>query len=110
MAFRSIYRPGGGTYWLDPANPPTPEEAKAWRIWMKDVFMPLHDQLRKAIVEHADLLEESDMPQVLLDYCAHVETYRGVIQQWEGNEFSRHISANLYPPELDEYARTRYKA
>src|SRR5678809_1497931 len=53
-AFRSIYRPDSKSYWLDPAGAPTPEEATAWRVWMKDVFMPLDDKLRNAIVEHSD--------------------------------------------------------
>jgi hypothetical protein len=50
---------------------PTLEQAEAWRLWMTTVFTPLNVEMRNAVVEHADLLDDSDgMPECLLDLCA----------------------------------------
>src|SRR5262245_13376048 len=64
--FRSRHRPSG-QYWRDP-DPPTPEDAEAWRLWMTTVFMPLNREMERVVVQHADLLRGSEkMPECLLD-------------------------------------------
>lgn len=94
-AFRQRYRPNSGSFWSDP--PPTPEEEAAWRLWMIEVFMPLNGQMVDVITQHADLLDESDMPQPLLEACAHVAAYRPIIKQWELGDFSEHTSVINFP-------------
>src|SRR3954469_12524362 len=59
--FRSVYRPGLGTFW-GKTSKPTEEEAAGYRLWMTEVFMPLNLRMQSAVVEKADLLIESEVP------------------------------------------------
>lgn len=43
-----------------------------WRRWRDHALMPANRRMRDLIVEHADLLVETDVPQPLRDFCAHV--------------------------------------
>jgi hypothetical protein len=97
ITFRKKYRPNI-SYWNDSPRP-TPVEAKAWRTWMKEVFMPLNLIMYKAILEHADLLEYGQMPKCMLKLIAHVSTYKAVLAQWENDEFSEHVAPVPYPGE-----------
>jgi hypothetical protein len=64
--------------------------------------------MERVITEHADLLEESFLPQPLLDLCSHVEAYRGVVKQWDNSDFSRHVAVLNYPISLVTYAQKSY--
>ena len=94
-AFRRRYRPGGAFWDID--SPPTAEEAAAWRLWMVEVFMPLNVGMADVITQHADLLDQSEMPRVLLDICAHVKAYQPVIKRWELGDFSENTSVIDFP-------------
>lgn len=108
LAFRTRYRPDTPSYWSD-APPPTPEEAEAWRLWTTEVFMPVNLRIVDLITRHADLLDESEMPQVLLDVCAHVAAYQAVLKQWEMEDFSEHTSVINFPSlELIRFASTGF--
>lgn len=105
--FRVANRPGIG-YW-DPEPPVSRDEATTWRVWMKEVFMPLNIQMVDAAVQKADLLEESTMPECLLDLCAHVAAYRSVRARWEQGDYSEHTSLMRFPEiALRDYAETRF--
>jgi hypothetical protein len=93
--FRRRYRPDIPGFWDDPA--PTADEAAAWRLWITEVFMPLNERMVDVITEHADLLDESDMPRSLLQACAHVAAYRPVIKRWHEEDFSEHLSVINFP-------------
>ncbi|MFD8130079.1 hypothetical protein [Streptomyces mirabilis] len=43
-----------------------------WRRWRDTVLMPTNFRMRDLIVEHADLLIETETPEPLRDFCAHV--------------------------------------
>jgi hypothetical protein len=94
-AFRKRYRPGR-PFW-DPDSPPTDEEAAAWRLWMVEVFTPLNAAIADVITQNAELLDESEMPQELLDTCAHIKAYRPVIKRWEAGDFSHNTSVIGFP-------------
>jgi hypothetical protein len=103
--FREQVRPGGA-FWDRPGPPPTPEEQAAWRLWMTTVFMPLNRQMRDVIVDHADLLDEERIPELLLEVCAHVAAYEAVLRRWEESDYSEHITSINFPAdELLWYAR-----
>ncbi len=105
--FRAANRPGIG-YW-DPEPPVSGDEATTWRVWMKEVFMPLNIQMVDAAVQKADLLEESTMPECLLELCAHVAAYRSVLARWEQRDYSEHTSLMNFPAEaLTAYADERF--
>jgi hypothetical protein len=106
-AFRNKYRPGGAFWGVSPS--PTLEEAAAWRLWILEVFMPLNLRMEKIIIENADLLEESRMPECLLALCAHVSAYKPVLKQWESGKFSEHTSVINFPNvELTRYTEDAY--
>jgi hypothetical protein len=64
------------------------DQGKAWRLWMTTVFMPLNVEMRDAVVDHADLLRDTDsMPNCLLDLCAHVAGYETVLERWRTGDF-----------------------
>jgi hypothetical protein len=64
--------------------------------------------MREIVVGKADLLIEESMPPVLLQLCAHVSGYQITWTRWKNDDFSDHLSAVPYPPELIEYARTSF--
>jgi Fe-S cluster biosynthesis and repair protein YggX len=67
-------------------RPLNKEEVAAWRLWMREVFMPVNEEIVGVVTHNADLLIESEMPQCLLDACAHVAAYRPVMKEWERGE------------------------
>jgi hypothetical protein len=106
--FRKLYRPGVAFWGAHP--PPTDDEAAAWRLWMTEVFMPLNEQTVDVITNNAELLEETQMPQPLLDVCAHVAGYRPVLWSWANGDTTRHSStSNFNGRQLAEYALTRFE-
>lgn len=72
---------------------------------MSLVFMPINLRIYEAIVSNTHLLLEEEMPDILLDFCAHVEAYRVVLKQWQDNDFSEHVSVVNYPAEILDYAK-----
>jgi hypothetical protein len=103
-AFRQKHRPDKP--WIfERGETPSEQKSAAWRLWMVEVFMPLNVAIVDVITKHADLLDESDMPQPLLDACAHVAAYRAVIKQWEQGDFSELGSVINFPsPDLFLFA------
>lgn len=58
---------------LSPRAERQPEAGtKDWRRWRNHALMPANRRMRDLIIEHADLLVETDVPQSLRDFCAHV--------------------------------------
>jgi hypothetical protein len=113
VAFRERHRPPGDrSYWR--GDPPlTEEDAAAWRLWMTTVFMPMHQQMMDLVLNHADLIDESEMPLCLLDLCAHVSGYQAVLKQWESGDISvareDNISVVNFPSqELTAYAAVAF--
>jgi hypothetical protein len=46
--------------------------AEDWRRWRDLALMPTNRRMRDIIIEHADLLVETEIPKPLQDFCAHV--------------------------------------
>ena len=97
------------SFWkADP--PPSDEDKAAWRLWMKEVFMPMNLAMERVIVGYADLLEEDDMPDCLLALSSHIAAYKAVLQQWEQGDYSKHTSVINFPErELRDYVTHTYK-
>ena len=106
--FRGQYRPTGGFWGSEP--PPSEDEARAWRLWISTVFMPLNRQMRDVIVTHADLLEEDDIDPCLLDLCAHVAAYEAILKRWESDDYAEHAAPLAFPrDELSAYASKSFR-
>jgi hypothetical protein len=96
-AFRGRTRPGGSFFGKSP--PPSNEELEAWRRWMLTVFEPIHEEMLSIITKNADLLIESDLPEPIQLFCAHVAAYKVVFERWRKNDFAEHTSVLNYPTE-----------
>ncbi len=105
--FRQKYRHDQPDYW-EAMPPPTDEEARAWRLWMQEVFMKQNLAMEEMITKHSDLLVESEMPEVLLALSAHVAGYKPVLKLWEQGDFSQNTSILNFPKELTTYAEKSY--
>jgi hypothetical protein len=94
-AFRRRYRPPeGASYWR--SDPPlTTEDTIVWRLWMSTVFVPAQRQMMDLVLEHADLIDEPEMPPCLLVLCAHVAGYQAVLKEWERGEVSLKREDNI---------------
>jgi hypothetical protein len=113
QAFRKRYRPPGNHSFWKPDPPPTKEDAEVWRLWMSTVFVPLHQQMMELVLDHADLIEEREMPPCLLSLCAHIAGYQAVLKQWESGNVSiereDNISVVNFPgQELADYAAAAF--
>lgn len=101
-SFRQKYKPVRGAY-FDPDNPPTEEQVKAWRHYMKAVFMPANEKMYDIIVSKSDLLIEDDMPQCILNLVSHIVVYRAVIKNWDLGDTKENVSIIDFPNESREY-------
>lgn len=45
---------------------------EAWRAWRAHALMPANRRMRDLILEHADLIAETEIPELLSTFCAHV--------------------------------------
>lgn len=78
--------------------------------------MPLNREMRDVILQHAELLQEDEIPVVLLDPCSHVATYETLVERWRtgistGGVLPINVSVIPFPAErLSEYVEGRYRA
>ena len=100
--FRLAYRSDVSAYFND-KNPPSELEKETWRLWILTVFFPIIERKYDIIISNTDLIEEDFFPECLKDFCAHVNTYRPVIERWKKNDFTEHVSLINYPVEINEY-------
>lgn len=84
-------------------------EKDEWMIWIRSVLMPLNRQLAERILQGGDLLLESEVPQVLLDFSAHVSSWEAVLAKWDQGD-TRQLGAVVNHPgrELSRYAVSSY--
>ena len=80
---------------------------------MTTVFIPVQQRMMDLVLEHADLIEEPEMPPCLLALCAHVAGYQAVLKTWESGEISvkreDNISVVNFPSqELADYAAAAF--
>ncbi|MFE6777237.1 hypothetical protein [Streptomyces sp. NPDC057702] len=96
----------------DPFNhdvPPTAQELAQWRTWASTVFVPNIQAMRDVVVSQADLLIEEEMPEALLQLCAHVSGYEITVARWAQGDYTEHLSLIPFPGrELRRYVRDRF--
>jgi hypothetical protein len=84
-------------------------DLRAWRTWMKTVFMPTNRRIYECILTKSDLLIEPKMPQCLLDLCAHVASYEPVLAAWDAGDYSEHTGLLNFPDDIVEYAQASFE-
>lgn len=108
---RTATRPDGRSPFAAGGEPPTNAELAEWRLWLSTVFLPNIRAMRDIVVTKADLLAESQVPQVLLELSAHVSGYEIAEAKWERGDYApqHHLSGVPYPSEeLARYARQSF--
>jgi hypothetical protein len=75
------------TFYFNDTNPPTIEQAKTWRHWMKTVFQPLNIQTEKTIVENSQLIIGYTIPRTFQLLIAHTEAYKAIVGDWKDGDF-----------------------
>lgn len=108
-SFRSRHRPHKGSFWK-PGSLITDADADAFRLWISSVFMPLNRQMMDLVVNRADLLDGTEIPECLLDLCAHISAYEALLQQWEKEDYSMNEPIVNFPRRpLREYAEREFR-
>lgn len=105
--FRKKYRNHLKSY-FDKNDPPTEKDLEIWRTWIITVFQPLNKDMYDLILANGDLIIENNFPKPLSDLCAHYESYKPIIVQWNGSNFKEHLSLLNYPLDIIEYAEKSY--
>jgi hypothetical protein len=80
-----------------------------WRTWLSEALMPANKKMRDVIVQHADLLLDNDMPQVLQDFCAHVASYEVLLSRMDQPSVERTVVRHPGKPYVS-YVQTSYAA
>lgn len=76
-------------YFFSDADPPTVEEAKRWRTWIKAVFQPLNIEMEKAIIENSQLVIGENIPRAFNKIVAQTEAYKAVMSGWKDDDFDK---------------------
>ncbi|MFI6896695.1 hypothetical protein ACIBM4_21550 [Streptomyces sp. NPDC050256] len=98
-------RPDGRSPFVH-AIPPSDEELAEWRLWVTTVFLPNIQAMRDLVITRSDLLNEPEMPPILLQLCAHVSGYEITAARWEQGTYDEHLSVVPFPSEeIATYAR-----
>jgi hypothetical protein len=61
---------------VDDLPPPTAEQLKAYRKWLKTLFTKTNEKMLEVIYANADLVIGKSMPQVLILFAQHVSSMR----------------------------------
>jgi hypothetical protein len=88
---------------------PNEIELAEWRIWVENVFMPLHQFVEKLILENAYLIREEEVPECLLQFVTHVSGYKALLRKWETGDYSEYLSVVHYPEAINRYAYESYR-
>ncbi|RYE14724.1 MAG: hypothetical protein EOP45_19260 [Sphingobacteriaceae bacterium] len=83
---------------VDDLPPPTTEQLKAYRKWLKTLFTKTNEKMLEVIYANADLVIGKEMPRVLVLFAQHVSSMRllqVILEEEEHREESGSKSAIL---------------
>jgi len=100
-----MYGEGQGRQFLvsDLTGSPSGDLLNVWKYSVRHVFMPINRRIFDLIITKTDLLEDDEMPQCLVNFCAHVTGYEVTLARWDDGDFSVLVSVVQHPSE--EFAR-----
>ena len=75
----------------------TGDEERVLRLWMNEVFIPMNEKVVEVIVERAQLLDEPEMPDVLVRACANAWSWKALARMWEEGDYTEHIPSVAFP-------------
>jgi hypothetical protein len=109
IEFRKKYRTQVRSY-FDQSDPTNEKDLELWRTWICTVFQPINKDIYGLILKNGDLIIENSFPKSLSDLCAHFESYKPIISQWENKNYSEHLSLLNYPISILDYAEKSYNS
>jgi len=87
---------------------PTGRVAAEYRLWMKEILMPLNRHASELLISNADLFDAPYMPHFFLDLTAHVASSSILLKKWEQGDYSSHFSDVPYPFEIHYYVMMEF--
>ena len=91
-------------------TPLSEDQTKILYRWMEVVFLKQNDLIEKTILENAYLIEEEELPSCLIDYLAHIATWREALKYYEATNDFKSAKTLPYPSDLSAYVRETYIA
>ncbi len=89
----------------------TDHEKEIWQMWAEHVFIPSNKRMGEVIEQHAHLLNEPEMPDVLLRFIRHIESSKLVLPLMKQDPAETRIIDDFepWPPQLRSYVEQEYK-
>jgi hypothetical protein len=107
--FLGAFRAGSNAFFNPNMPETTQEQLEAWKLWVRHVFQPTNRKIFDLVVSKADLLIDDEMPDFLLDFCAHKAGFDVTLARWDEGDFTSHLSLLPHPGEpLNQYARESF--
>jgi len=109
MAMVSQHSPDGTPESFQAAVRRDPQgvQAKAYRDWVREVFMPLNSKAADVLMERVDLLEAQAVDPSLQKLVAHVSVLKVIIKQWAQGDLAA-ASVVSYPEDLLQKIQQEY--
>lgn len=85
------------------------EAAKTWKLWTDNVFQPGNRRIMDVILRGAHLFRTAEMPEIVLQFVAHVESYEALISTFEETGLSIPNQIIPFPEGFAEYVADEYK-
>ena len=85
------------------------EAAKTWKLWTDNVFQPGNRKMMDVILRGAHLFRTAEMPEIVLQFVAHVESYEALISTFEETGLSISNQIIPFPEGFAEYVADEYK-
>ena len=112
---------------LRTAEQEDPEKLCNWMRVMEQVFLPLNQEIEHLVIHHSSLVEDGEVPEVLIEVAAHVAEFRSVMKKWQnydpcGGQWDHEKVKNAYrtqgkkaftpvmryPRELKDHAKQKF--
>ena len=103
-AMCNVHSPDGSKagFFLAKSQDPNSEQGKAYRMWTKQVFMPLNERVARLIIDRSDLIVGDKFEPLLLQLVAHVSAMRVMVKRWDEGDLTA-ITSIGYPDEIHNW-------
>jgi hypothetical protein len=97
LRFVETLRPGSSTLFAPDVAPLNGEELRLWRLWAQSAHRHRSTPAYEVIINKGHLLIEDEMPECLLQFCAHKAGYDVLIKRWKQGDYSEQLSVVRHP-------------
>ena len=84
------------------------DSAKTWKLWTDNVFQPSNRKMRDVILRGAHLFTSAEIPEIVLQFIAHVESYEALISTFEETGLSISEQIISFPEGFAEFISQDY--